>query len=66
MVPKKADTLNADLVKAGAYNILDQKSVTSWLDLRNKAAHGNYSDHTQEQVNLMLQGTLEFIGRNTI
>jgi hypothetical protein len=65
-VPKKADTLNANLVKAGAYNVLDQKSVTSWLDLRNKAAHGNYIEYSQEQVKLMLQGVLEFISRNNI
>lgn len=41
-IPKKADRLNADLLKAGAYNILDQKNITAWLELRNKAAHGQY------------------------
>lgn len=66
ITPKRADTMNAELVKAGAYNLLDQKSVTSWLDLRNKAAHGNYSEYSQEQVNLMLQGILDFIKRNNI
>ena len=65
-VPKKADTLNANLVKAGSYNVLDQKYVTSWLDLRNKAAHGKYSEYSQEKVKLMLQGVLEFISRNNI
>ena len=38
--PKKADLLNAELVGAGVYSKLDQKSITAWLDLRNKAAHG--------------------------
>lgn len=33
-VPKKADALNAELVKAGAYSKLDQKNVTAWLGLR--------------------------------
>ena len=33
-VPKKAEVLNADLVKAGAHNVLQQKGVTAWLDLR--------------------------------
>jgi hypothetical protein len=37
---KKADLLNADLANAVIYNKLDQKSITSWLNLRNKAAHG--------------------------
>lgn len=48
--PKKADAVNNDLAAAGAYNKLDQKSVTAWLDLRNKAAHGDYGQYTS--VNL--------------
>lgn len=63
--PKKADLLNADLVNAGVYNKLDQKTVTSWLDLRNKAAHGKYSEYTKEQVELMYQGVTNFISRTT-
>lgn len=63
--PKKADLLNADLASAGIYNKLDQKSVTSWLDLRNKAAHGNYTEYTKEQVELMYQGVNNFISRTT-
>lgn len=61
--PKKADTLNSELTAAGAYSKLDQKSVTAWLDLRNKAAHGHYADYTKEQVILMLQGVREFASR---
>lgn len=62
-VPRKADALNADLAKAGKYTKLDQKSVTAWLDLRNKAAHGKYSEYTGEQVALMLAGVRDFISR---
>lgn len=62
-VPKKADVMNADLVKAGVYNKLDQKNITAWLDLRNKAAHGYYDEYTEEQVSLMLQSVSEFITR---
>ncbi len=61
LVPKKANLLNADLVKAGAYGVLEQKNVTAWLDLRNRAAHGKYSEYTIEQVDLMYQGVLNFI-----
>jgi len=60
-VPKKADVINADLVKAGGYNILNQKLVTGWLDLRNKAAHGKYAEYTQQNVEIMLQGILQFM-----
>lgn len=62
--PKKADMLNADLAKAGVYSKLDQKSVTAWLDLRNKAAHGKYAEYTKEQVALLISGIREFISRN--
>jgi hypothetical protein len=61
LVPKKANLLNADLVKAGAYGVLEQKNVTAWLDLRNRAAHGKYSEYTIQQVDLMYQGVLNFI-----
>jgi len=61
---KKADTLNADIVKAVGYNILEQKSITAWLDLRNKAAHGKYEEYDLNQVKLMLQSVRDFITRN--
>lgn len=61
--PKKADTLNAELAAADIYSKLDQKSVTAWLDLRNKAAHGKYTEYTAEQVKLMLQGVRDFASR---
>jgi len=41
LIPKSADRINSDLAKAEVYTKLDQKSVTAWLDLRNKAAHTN-------------------------
>jgi hypothetical protein len=62
--PKKAGQLNADLLKASVYTNLDQKLVTSWLDLRNKAAHGKYSEYTKELVQLMIQGIQDFMTRN--
>ena len=61
--PKKSDTMNADLAREGCYNKLDQKSVTAWLDLRNKAAHGNFTEDTDEQVEIALTGIRDFISR---
>ena len=61
--PKKADTLNSELAAAKVYDKLDQKSVTSWLDLRNKAAHAEYSSYSIEQVKLLLLGVRDFIRR---
>lgn len=60
--PKKSNALNDELA-AAVYSKLDQKSVTAWLDLRNKAAHGQYSDYTKDQVSLLLQGVRDFIAR---
>ena len=62
--PKKADTLNADLVKASAYSKLDQKNVTAWLGLRNDAAHGNYHEYDKQQVKLLINSIRDFITRN--
>ena len=64
--PKKADALNADLTKKQVYNRLDQKNVTAWLDLRNKAAHGKYQEYTEKQVSLMLQSLSDFMVRVTL
>ena len=61
--PKKADLLNSELASASVYSKLDQKNVTSWLDLRNKAAHGRYSEYSKEQVELLYQGVTNFMSR---
>lgn len=58
---KKADTLNADLTKVGAYNRLVQKQVTAWLDLRNLAAHGRYDEYDHEQAAAMLRDVQRFV-----
>lgn len=62
--PIKAEQLNQDLGKANVYLMTDQKSVTAWLDLRNKAAHGNYGDYTIDQVKLLISSIQSFIARN--
>jgi hypothetical protein len=55
--------MNADLTAVGAYTKLDQKNVTAWLDLRNKAAHGKYAEYQAAQVALMIAGIRDFITR---
>ncbi|KKM71024.1 hypothetical protein LCGC14_1434760 [marine sediment metagenome] len=62
--PKKTDSLNSELARQKVYSKLEQKSVTAWLDLRNKAAHGNYSEYNDDQVKLMIMGVRDFIVRN--
>lgn len=62
--PKKADALNADLGKTGAYNKLEQKSMTAWLDLRNKAAHGHYGDYDVAQVEALIRDVRSLMTRH--
>ena len=64
-IPKKADLLNTELASLNIYNKLDQKTITAWLDLRNKAAHGKYEEYSKEQVVLMYSGVSNFISRTT-
>ncbi len=60
---KKADLLNTELAKQNVYNKIDQKSVTSWLGLRNNAAHGNYDKYTTGQVQVMIDAVRNFVVR---
>ncbi len=62
--PKKAESINIEICKASGYSVLDQKNVTAWLGLRNKAAHGCYDEYTIDQVKIMLAGVRDFITRN--
>jgi len=60
--PIKAERLNQELAKdEKVYTKKDQKNVTAWLDLRNKAAHGEYEKYIKEEVNLLLQHVKLFI-----
>ena len=61
--PKKASLLNDDLYKANIYNKLDHKSLISWLELRNNAAHGKYSEYDKKQVEMMLTFVTDFSAR---
>jgi hypothetical protein len=66
LIPLKADRLNSELTKAGIYNKLDQKNVTAQLDLRNKAAHGKYSEYDKNQVRLMYDYVFNFMTRHQL
>lgn len=64
--PKKADAMNSELAAMGVYSKLDQKSVISWLDLRNKAAHGEYGSYSDEQVRILSIGVRDFVRRTGV
>jgi uncharacterized protein (DUF2164 family) len=52
--PLTIEPMNAALAKEEVYNKLVQKQVTTWAHVRNKAAHGEYSEYNKEQVQMML------------
>lgn len=58
----KADRLNAELCKKGAYNIAKQKQLTAWLDLRNRAAHGEWNSYSAPDVKDLISGVERFVG----
>ena len=35
--------------------------IRAWLDLRNKAAYGQYEQYNNQQVDLLIKVTTEFI-----
>lgn len=62
-IHKKAEALNQELGKT-AYSLFDQKQITTWLHLRNDAAHGNYSNYSEDQVARLIEWVRDFIVKN--
>ncbi len=60
---KTAERLNQELGK-NAYSLFDQKQITAWLDLRNNAAHGNYSEYDEDKVSKLIEWVGDFISKN--
>jgi len=52
--------MNIELAKAGIYNALWQKKITALADLRNKAAHGKWTEFTEKDVEDMIRGVRRF------
>jgi uncharacterized protein (DUF2164 family) len=52
--PLTIEPLNVELAKQEVYSKLVQKQITSWAHIRNKAAHGEFGEYNQEQVQMML------------
>lgn len=52
----KLDKMNADLGKLGVYNMAKQKQITAWAEIGNKAAHGDWSQYTEQDASTMVQG----------
>jgi hypothetical protein len=60
----KADKMNADLAKAGAYNSLIAKRVTALLAIRNSAAHGKSNEFNDGDVKSMIEEVQRFLAQH--
>lgn len=61
--PKKAERMNSDLYKQNIYSKLELKQVTTWLEIRNNAAHAHYDKYNEKQVELLIMGLKDFFIR---
>lgn len=57
----KLDKMNADLAKAGVYNVLQQKRITAIAGIRNAAAHGDADKFTPGDVKGMIDDVERFL-----
>lgn len=55
------DPINTELAKAGVYNKLTQKKITALADLRNKAAHGEWTEFAKRDVEDMIRDVRRFM-----
>lgn len=56
------DRMNADLAKAGQYNMLVQKRITALAAVRNSAAHGKSEEYSAEDVGALITEIERFVG----
>jgi hypothetical protein len=59
--PKTLNPLIDDLKKANVFNELKAKQLRSWADIRNAAAHGEFTQFNRQDVEQMLKGVQNFL-----
>ena len=57
----KLDKMNADLAKAGTYNLMWQKRITALAQIRNDAAHGHWDQFNEADVKGMIDDVERFL-----
>jgi hypothetical protein len=55
------NSMNAELAKVKEYGGLEQKQITFWADIRNKAAHGEWTEYKEADVEAMLRDVPRFL-----
>lgn len=62
LAPGKLDKMNADVTKAGLYDLFVQKRITAIADIRNNAAHGHATKFSKADVSEMIDYIERFLG----
>jgi len=65
-IPKKTSRLNQELYKKEIIKKGEMKQITAWLDIRNNAAHGDYDEYDENQVDIMIKGIRLFISKTSL
>lgn len=60
-VRPKLDAMNSELAKKRLYNVLVQKRITWLADLRNKAAHGEWTEFDKTDVERLIPQIRDFV-----
>lgn len=59
----KASRINDELKKVGKYAQPQWRLVQAWLDTGNSAAHGQFNDYTQENINQLIEDVERFLAQ---
>ena len=55
------NSLNDKCANGGVYNRLIQKKIKVWIEIRNKADHGQFNEYSEKDVQEMLKGVRDFL-----
>ena len=55
--------MNESLRAENAYSQVVWRQIQSWADIRNAAAHGNPNEFEDQDVERMIDGIRDFVGR---
>lgn len=58
---EKLNSISNKLRKKGYLNLVEWRQIQAWADIGNSAAHGKFSDYTEDDVKNMLNGIENFL-----
>ncbi len=61
IVQGKIEAMNVELCKLSVFNTGMQKQITAWAHWRNKAAHGQWNEYKETDVEDMIRGVTRFV-----